>query len=140
MRKLTALATAVLAAAGLTATAPSAHAGPGSLYAPSALVLTTARGEGFETAIQRAVTLSCTPRPTGTHPSPAPACRELRQTAGHLSTLISPAGGQPCTKIYAPVTIGVDGVWQGQRISWQHTFANPCEKEAATSGNTVFAF
>ncbi|MER7577593.1 subtilase-type protease inhibitor [Streptomyces sp. NPDC126514] len=140
MRKLTGLVATALAAAGLAATTPSAHAEPSSLYAPSALVLTTANGEGPDAAIQRAVTLSCAPRATGTHPSPASACAELRQTAGDVQALLSSEDNRLCPMIYAPVTVSIDGVWQGQRISWRQTFANDCKRGAATDTGTLFAF
>ncbi|MFI8219984.1 subtilase-type protease inhibitor [Streptomyces sp. NPDC085932] len=139
MRKSTGLAATVLATAAITGAAPSAHAEPGSLYAPSALVITSTRADGFGT-IDQATTLSCAPRPTGTHPAPGPACQELRRTAGDFGTLLAEAGDHACIKIYAPVTIGIEGVWQGQRVSWQRSFANACEREAAVQGNAVFAF
>ncbi|MFF1748159.1 subtilase-type protease inhibitor [Streptomyces mirabilis] len=141
MRKLTGLVvTALAATAGLAAATPSAHAEPASLYAPSALVLTIASGEGPNAVIQRAATLSCAPRPTGTHPSPASACAELRQTAGDFHTLLSSEDNRICPMIYAPVTVSIDGVWQGQRISWQQTFTNGCKMDAATDTSTVWAF
>jgi hypothetical protein len=141
MRKLTGLVAAVIAAAGLAAATPStAQADTTSLYAPSALVLTTASGEGSEAVIQRAATLSCAPRAMGTHPSPASACAELRQTAGDFSTLLSDEDSRLCPMIYAPVTIGIEGVWQGQRVSWQQTFANGCKMAAATDTGALFAF
>ncbi|MFD0008591.1 subtilase-type protease inhibitor [Streptomyces sp. NPDC127178] len=138
MRKFTGLVATVLAAAGIAAAAPSAHAGPDSLYAPSALVITTARGDGSG-AVGQAVTLSCTGRPMGTHPAPASACQELSQTAGDFNALVTDAGDQPCIMIYAPVTVSIQGIWQGQRISWERTFTNACERQAALRGSTVFA-
>ncbi|MFD0007871.1 subtilase-type protease inhibitor [Streptomyces sp. NPDC127178] len=139
MRKSTGLVATVLAAAAITTAAPSAHAEPDSLFAPSALVITSSRVDGSG-AIDQAMTLSCAPRPTGTHPAPASACRELRWTAGDFSTLLAETDDHACIKIYAPVTIGIEGVWQGQRVSWQRSFANACEREAAVQGNAVFAF
>ncbi|MFI9824566.1 subtilase-type protease inhibitor [Streptomyces sp. NPDC052013] len=141
MRKLTGLVATVLAAAGLAAATPSAaQADTASLYAPSALVLTTAHGEGPDAAIQRAVTLSCAPRPMGTHPAPASACAELRQAAGDFQTLLSGEDSRMCPMIYAPVTVGIEGVWQGQRVSWQQTFSNGCKMAAATDTGALFAF
>lgn len=39
-----------------------------SLYAPSALVLSVGKSEGAAVTVQRAVTLSCALRPSGTSP------------------------------------------------------------------------
>ncbi|WP_435260623.1 subtilase-type protease inhibitor [Streptomyces sp. 1222.5] len=139
MRRFTGIAVAVLAAAGLTAGTPSAQAKPASLYAPSVLVLTTSHGEGQDADVDRAVTLSCAPRSEGTHPAPDSACAELRQAAGVLNALLVPSDGRLCVQAYAPITLTADGVWKGQRVSWQRTFANSCEKEAV-AGGTFFAF
>lgn len=66
-----------------TATAQAAPAKAESLYAPSALVLTVARGEDPLTAtVERAVTLTCAPTAEGTHPDPAAACKELAEVRG----------------------------------------------------------
>ncbi|POX54453.1 protease inhibitor protein [Streptomyces sp. Ru71] len=132
------------AALTLTATAVcgtltgAAHAAPSSLYAPSALVLTVGHGDSAATAsAARAVTLSCAPTATGTHPDPASACAELRRAGGDLDALGT--GTEPlCTKQYDPVVVTVDGVWQGRRVSYEKTFANECVKTAY--GPTVFAF
>ncbi|MFF9817362.1 subtilase-type protease inhibitor [Streptomyces sp. NPDC014006] len=132
------------AALTLTATAVcgplagAAHAAPASLYAPSALVLTLGHGDSAASATPaRAVTLSCAPTASGTHPDPAAACAELRLAGGDLDALN--AGAEPlCTKQYDPVVVTVDGVWQGKRVSYERTFANECVKTA--HGPTVFAF
>ncbi|MEV6961133.1 subtilase-type protease inhibitor [Streptomyces sp. NPDC051207] len=133
---------------GLTATAvcgPLAGAGlaapntaPASLYAPSALVLTAGHGENPATATpERAVTLSCTPRPAGTHPAAREACAELRQADGDVSALAVESSDALCTREYEPVVVTVDGVWEGRRVSYERTFSNECVKSAATS---LFAF
>lgn len=71
-----------------TATAQAAPAKAESLYAPSALVLTVARGEDPLTAtVERAVTLTCAPTAEGTHPDPAAACKELAEVRGKFSEL-----------------------------------------------------
>ncbi|MFI2433422.1 subtilase-type protease inhibitor [Streptomyces sp. NPDC018693] len=118
--------------------AGSASAAPASLYAPSALVLTMGHGESAALATpSRAVTLSCAPAPSGTHPAPAAACAELRATGGDLDALAEP-GAAICTKEYAPVVVTVDGVWQGTRVSYERTFSNECVMNASRS--SVFAF
>ncbi|MFE1457036.1 subtilase-type protease inhibitor [Streptomyces sp. NPDC058735] len=133
---------------GLTATAVcgplsgAALAEPGlaptALYAPSVLVLTVGHGESaIATTPERAVTLSCAPRPLGTHPAAAPACAELRGVHGDFGALTSHEGLM-CTKQYAPVVVTVDGVWQGQRVSYERTFSNDCMKNAFGTG--VFSF
>jgi hypothetical protein len=133
---------------GLTATAVcgplsgAALASPGqaptALYAPSALVLTVGHGESAAAATpERAVTLTCAPTPSGTHPVAASACAELRGVSGDIHALTAKEGLM-CTKQYDPVVVTVDGVWQGQRVSYERTFSNECVKNAYGSG--VFAF
>ncbi|MFI1561980.1 protease inhibitor [Streptomyces sp. NPDC020490] len=122
---------------GAALAAPAAA--PASLYAPSALVLTV--GHGTDAALatpQRAVTLSCAPTPSGTHPAPARACAELRGAAGDPDALGVGDDVLPCTRQYDPVVVTVDGVWQGRRVSYERTFANECVKNAY--GASVFAF
>ncbi|MBX9392199.1 protease inhibitor [Streptomyces sp. TRM72054] len=133
---------------GLTATAVcgpltgAAHAAPAatpaSLYAPSALVLTTGHGESSATVTpERAVTLNCAPTASGTHPNAAAACAELRGVDGNFDALESRTGVW-CTRQYDPVVVRVDGVWQGQYVSYERTFGNECVKNSY--GTSVFAF
>jgi hypothetical protein len=133
---------------GLTATAvcgpltgaalASPTAAPSALYAPSALVLTVGHGESAALAApDRAVTLTCAPKPSGTHPAADRACAELRRVAGDFDALEA-RGGVLCTKEYNPVVVTVDGVWQGERVSYERTFANECVKNAHGAG--VFTF
>ncbi|AKZ59811.1 Protease inhibitor [Streptomyces ambofaciens ATCC 23877] len=133
---------------GLTATAvcgPLAGASlaspataPASLHAPSALVLTVGHGESAATAVPvRAVTLTCAPTASGTHPATVSACAELRGAGGDFDALAADAGVM-CTREYAPVVVTVDGVWQGRRLSYERTFANECVKNAGSS--SVFTF
>lgn len=108
------------------------------LYAPSALVLTTGHGERAATVTpERAVTLNCAPKPSGTHPAAADACAELRAGGGDLDALTgrSEAG---CAKLYDPVVVTVQGVWQGKRVAYERTFANECVKDSAAT--VLFAF
>ncbi|MEU2880509.1 MULTISPECIES: protease inhibitor [unclassified Streptomyces] len=133
---------------GLTATAvcgpltgaalAAPAAAPASLYAPSALVLTTGHGTAAATATpERAVTLTCAPTASGTHPAAPDACAELRTVGGDFDALT--AGGDVlCTKEYNPVVVTAAGVWQGKRVSYERTFANECVKNAAMT--SVFAF
>ncbi|MYR62323.1 protease inhibitor protein, partial [Streptomyces sp. SID625] len=64
--------TATAVCGPLTGAALAAPSGaPASLYAPSALVLTVGHGDSAATAApERAVTLSCAPTASGTHPAP----------------------------------------------------------------------
>lgn len=111
---------------------------PASLYAPSALVLTLAHGDDATlTTPVRAVTLSCAPTPSGTHPDAASACVELRSVGGNFDALRS-RDGVLCTKQYDPVIVTVEGVWQGQRVSYERTFGNECVKGSYTT--SLFAF
>ncbi|GAA3811913.1 protease inhibitor [Streptomyces coacervatus] len=113
-------------------------AAPASLYAPSALVLTLGHGNSAATATPlRAVTLSCAPTASGTHPAAALACAELRSAAGDFDALWA-RDDALCTRLYDPVVVTVDGVWQGKRVSYERTFSNECVKNSY--GTSVFTF
>ncbi|MBZ9639548.1 subtilase-type protease inhibitor [Streptomyces sp. PSKA30] len=117
------------------ATPPTA---PATLYAPSALVFTVAHGETAATVTpERAVTLSCAPTPSGTHPNAVGACVELRGADGDFDALETRTGVW-CTREYDPVVIRVSGVWQGEYVSYERTFANECVKNSY--GTSAFAF
>jgi hypothetical protein len=121
---------------GAALAAPAAA--PASLYAPSALVLTVGHGDSAAAVTpQRAVTLSCAPTASGTHPAAALACAELRGAGGDFDALGARDDAQ-CTKQYDPVVVTVDGVWQGKRVSYERTFGNECVKNLY--GSSVFAF
>ncbi|MER5910894.1 protease inhibitor [Streptomyces sp. NPDC001982] len=133
---------------GLTATAvcgpltgaavASPGAAPALLYAPSALVLTTGHGDDAATVTpERAVTLTCAPTASGSHPAAAEACAELRGAGGDLDALTARDDVQ-CTKEYNPVIVTVQGVWQGKRVSYERTFGNECVKNSY--GTSVFTF
>ncbi|WP_435256368.1 subtilase-type protease inhibitor [Streptomyces althioticus] len=133
---------------GLTATAVcaplsgAALAAPGdapsALYAPSALVLTVGKGVSAATATpERAVTLTCAPGPSGTHPAAGSACVELAAVGGDLSALTR-VEDVMCPMVYDPVLVTVDGVWQGKRVSYERVFSNDCEMNA--HGSSVFSF
>ena len=134
---LTLTATAVCGPLGGSALAAPGP-GPSALYAPSALVLTVGHGHSAATVTpERAVTLNCAPTASGTHPAAAQACAELRETGGDFDALTARDGAM-CTKLFDPVVITVDGVWQGKRVSYERTFANECVKNSY--GRTVFTF
>lgn len=146
MRHLVKSAVAIpLLAAGTLAgllggTATAAPTGSTSLYAPSALVLTVAEGPSAAAAApQRAVTLSCTPRPTGTHPDPAAACGELAQAEGDFTALGEESTDWFCPMHYDPVVVTATGVWDGRRVHYERTYGNACEMSAHGS-RYVFAF
>lgn len=116
---------------------PSQSAG---LYAPSALVLSLGKGGTAPATVQRAVTLSCAPRPSGTHPSPEAACTELRQVEGEFTQLTTPLPQGRCTRQWDPVVLSATGVWQGRSVSWSATFGNTCEMRASLAEGAVFTF
>ncbi|MGW9369078.1 subtilase-type protease inhibitor [Streptomyces xanthophaeus] len=126
------LGSAAMALTALTAlawpgTAGAAPSGTASLYAPSALVLAVTAGDDAEAGtVLRAVTLICAPTPGGTHPDPVAACTELRASADRLDVLTEPAPDVACTREWNPMTVTADGVWEGRRLSYAHTFGNPC--------------
>ncbi|MBT3162939.1 alkaline protease [Streptomyces sp. Vc74B-19] len=130
-------ATAVGAPLSGAALAAPGHA-PSALYAPSALVLTVGKGVSA-TAVtpERAVTLTCAPGPSGTHPAAASACADLTGVGGDLDALTR-SGDAMCPMVYDPVLVTVDGVWQGKRVSYERSFSNACEMNA--HGSSVFAF
>ncbi|MEW2635788.1 subtilase-type protease inhibitor [Streptomyces sp. NPDC048389] len=126
-------ATKIICAAGMVAgvLAPTAGtaaaATPHSLYAPSAMVLTTGRGESAATAtVERAVTLTCNPTAGGTHPDAEAACADLERAHGRPALTLNDDPARACPHIYAPVTLTADGVWEGHRISYEQTFPNSC--------------
>ncbi|MFD7131228.1 subtilase-type protease inhibitor [Streptomyces sp. NPDC059894] len=130
--------TAAAVCGPVTGPALAAPAAPASLYAPSALVLTLGHGErAAAVSPSRAVTLTCAPTPSGSHPAPVEACAELRAAGGDLETLTVP-GDALCTKRYDPVVVTVDGVWDGRRVSYERLFPNECVKNS--SGSVLLAF
>ncbi|GAB2520347.1 subtilase-type protease inhibitor [Nocardia heshunensis] len=104
----------------------------------SALTLTVAQGESLETASsQRSVVLVCAPTVLGTHPAAASACDELTTAGGDFEKL----HGRPmrmCPMIYDPVTVAADGVWQGNPVSYRHTYPSMCA--AGNRSTSVFEF
>ncbi|MFI1013423.1 SSI family serine proteinase inhibitor [Streptomyces sp. NPDC020965] len=137
-------ATAALVLSGTAAaTARADQPDDTALYAPSAVVLTIGKGspaEGIAVTVERAVTLSCSPRAEGTHPSPVAACRELRWVDGRFADLPSRLPVTLCTREWDPVTVTADGAWRGQRVDWSATYNNGCEMVASLGEGAVFAF
>ncbi|QPP05467.1 protease inhibitor protein [Streptomyces bathyalis] len=137
------LGTAATVAAGCLAglgggVAHAAPAGADSVYAPSALVLTVGKGSDAATSVvQRAVVLNCAPTAGGSHPSAARACADVNAVGGRFQELLAAGTPGMCTRIWDPVVVTADGVWKGQRVSWQHTFGNSCTQKA---GGSVFDF
>ncbi len=116
-------------------------AGTTSLYAPSALVLSIGKGETAQTAtIERAVTLTCTPRAGGSHPAPVEACGELRSVDGQFAALATSQPQTMCTRQWDPVVVTASGVWQGKHVTWSETYGNLCEMQGSLSEASVFAF
>ncbi|MGW2352769.1 subtilase-type protease inhibitor [Actinacidiphila glaucinigra] len=132
---------AAMCSAGVAAGAAQARpAGATSLYAPSALVLSVGRGEDPATAtIQRAVVLRCRPTPYGDHPDPVAACAELAAVHGDFAAMTADAEGVACTRIWDPVVVAADGVWEGRRVTFAQTFGNPCMLRGSDTAG-VFAF
>ncbi|SCK45778.1 subtilase-type protease inhibitor [Streptomyces sp. WMMB 322] len=137
------LGTAAAVAAGCLAGLGGgvAHAdsvGADSVYAPSALVLTIGKGpDAANAAVQRAVVLNCAPKPGGSHPVAARACADVNAVGGRFQELVASGTPGMCTRIWDPVVVTADGVWKGQRVAWQHTFANSCTQKA---GGSLFDF
>ncbi|MEO3810872.1 SSI family serine proteinase inhibitor [Sphaerisporangium sp. B11E5] len=92
-----------------------------------ALLLATAKGES-PTPADHAVLLQCS-APGGTHPHPADACRLLDPVNADLNELNADPKAK-CTREYDPVTVYASGLWDTQRLSYEHTFPNPCELRA----------
>ncbi|MFD4630881.1 subtilase-type protease inhibitor [Streptomyces sp. NPDC058284] len=134
-----AAATCVLAATAGTAQAEAPKTM--SLYAPSALVFTVGQGEDAGSAtVERAVTLTCAPRPGGSHPAAAAACAELNQVNGQFTALVGSSSDAICTKEWQPVTVTAAGVWNGKHVAWSKTFANRCEMKAGLGEGVALTF
>ncbi|MCX5231143.1 subtilase-type protease inhibitor [Streptomyces sp. NBC_00233] len=128
----------------LVGTAGVAEARTESLYAPSSVVLSISKGTDASSAtVLRAVTLSCAPTADGTHPAPEAACAELKagsQDGAFEGLLALPAPDRMCPQHFDPVTVTVDGVWEGARTSWQYTFGNACVMSVSLNEGAAFAF
>lgn len=135
----TTLAFSTLPCVGAAGAAGGAGTGAGSLYAPSALVLGVTAGDSAATGtVLRAVTLTCAPTAGGTHPDAVGACAELHSTRAELDSVTTRGSRAVCSKEWNPVTVTAEGVWEGKRYSYVHTFGNPCAKNSGSG--TIFDF
>lgn len=113
--------------------------GAESLYAPSALVLTVTDGADHKSGtVRRAVTLSCAPTPSGSHPDAVGACAELKENGAKFDSITTSGTNRVCTKEWEPVTVTADGVWEGKRVDYVHTFSNSCAMNGGRGA--VFTF
>ncbi|MBB1243173.1 subtilase-type protease inhibitor [Streptomyces durbertensis] len=121
----------------LSGTALATPATSDSLYAPTALTLTVAKGETAASSVPlRAVTLNCQPT-GGSHPAAAKACADLFKADGDFNAL--PVNeDRMCPMIYDPYVVTAEGVFDGRRVSYERTFGNSCVLGAEQSH--VFAF
>ncbi|MFD6111102.1 subtilase-type protease inhibitor [Streptomyces yangpuensis] len=119
-----------------------AEAQPASAHGPSAMVFTVIQGSGEPTdTVLRATTLSCAYTAEGTHPAPRAACDALNATDGELNRLLAaPDPSLVCPMYFDPVTVTADGVLNGRRVAWKHTFSNTCVMSANLNSNPVYAF
>ena len=93
-----------------------------------AVILTTSDGEKADPPTRSAF-LNCAPV-GGSHPSATEACALLNKSGLDLSALQANAA-EPCTMIYAPVTVTASGIWDGKYFQFRRTFGNDCEKRSA---------
>ncbi|UQA96278.1 subtilase-type protease inhibitor [Streptomyces halobius] len=122
-----ALVLGTLATTTQATAAPTQPTRTAGLYAPTELVLTVGKGESRATStVQRAVTLSCRPTATGTHPDPKAACAQLRTVSGDLTKVTGVVTDRMCTKEWNPIVVTADGVYEGRRVSYTYTFSNAC--------------
>ncbi|APU38691.1 subtilase-type protease inhibitor [Streptomyces sp. NPDC056254] len=119
-----------------------AEAQPAGAHGPSAMVFTIAQGSGEPAdTVLRASTLSCAYTAEGTHPDPRAACDALNATDGELDRLLAtPSPSRYCPMYFDPVTVTADGVLQGRRVAWKHTFSNACVMSATLNDSPVYAF
>ena len=93
-----------------------------------AVILTVAEGEQAEPPA-RSVFLNCSPV-GGSHPSAEEACAWLNR-AGVDPGALRVNAAEPCTMIYAPVTVTASGIWDGKYFQFRRTFGNDCELKSA---------
>lgn len=129
----TKLAATAVAVALLNQAAPAAAAPPPvSSAAKTELTLAYMADAGYATA----VVLKCTPKPAGSHPKAAEACKILQHVGGHPARLIP--GRSMCMMVYAPITAEITGRWQGKKMKWSKKYGNTCEMTRATG--VLFTF
>jgi hypothetical protein len=93
--------------------------------------------EAGEQGVVSTVELQCYPD-GGTHPNAKTACAELTLVNGDFDRL--PALPQPdaCTMEFRPMLASARGFWNGEEVSWDKEFSNPCTMH--TSTGAVFTF
>jgi subtilisin inhibitor-like len=123
----TKLAATAVAVALLSQAAPAAAALP-----KTELTLAYMADAGYATA----VVLKCTPKPGGSHPKAAEACKILKHVGGQPARLIP--GRSMCMMVYAPITAEITGRWQGKKMKWSKKYGNTCEMTRATG--VLFTF
>ncbi|MFG1798391.1 subtilase-type protease inhibitor [Nocardia sp. NPDC049149] len=125
------LATILAVVSGSPAQAQSANGG-----GPSALSLTVGDDDSVNAVTnQRTVVLVCSPVVSGTHPQADQACAELAAFAGDFEKLRD-VPQRFCTRMYKPVTVTAQGIWNGVPVSYRQTFPNNCMK----SGKSKYVF
>ncbi|MCG5214267.1 SSI family serine proteinase inhibitor [Streptosporangium soli] len=151
--RLAALGPALLIGATLATATPAAAATEGVTTPPPGDVfswwpwqpeysprrtLTLTISESWQSYDQpdRRVQLVCSPRHSG-HPNAWSACIQLARANGNPAYL-RPTWGLACTREYNPVTVTANGVWDGNYIRYQRTFANSCTLNATTG--SVYRF
>ncbi|MEK8170256.1 SSI family serine proteinase inhibitor [Streptomyces sp. M19] len=63
----------------------------------------------------------------------------MRAAGGEFTRLRTVSGpGRVCTKDWRPVVVSAEGVWEGHRVRYEHTYPNECLKKGA--GSRIFDF
>src|SRR6266508_2387193 len=112
------MAFAVAASAGLVGAVVAAQPAP-AVGAQSRLTIKVRPATGSA----RVAWLTCSPT-GGSHQRAAEACAALTMAGGDPSR-IPPIDGF-CTMEYAPVTLKVDGRWQGRTVKFRQKYSSAC--------------
>ncbi|WP_129312408.1 SSI family serine proteinase inhibitor [Streptomyces sp. L2] len=142
MRTYTAAAVSAAAVVGaLLSTTPAAADEPptGAKNVPLTVLVLTSAHAGINPASSpdRAALLGCHPTWAAGHHQPKQACATLTSVAGDFKRLnVNPDA--MCPKIYRPVKVTAQGWWKEKKVSYEKTFTNSCELQAATGA--VFDF
>lgn len=144
MRKITVMLALVATAGislGASAAASAAQPEPAGTVGAS-ITLTKAYDYGAFRGMTFSATLTCNPD-GGTHPNAAQACAELARVAGDFDNdNLGPNDGADRCKgpynEYLPVRVTAEGIWDGKRVSYQHSFPNSCWLSAGTG--SIFKF
>lgn len=124
------------ATAGTLATAAPAQAAPPAAqdtHRPvGAFRITLHDGTHTSDPVLARATLNCFPTHGSTHPRPLRSCLTLARAGGDFAAL--PKHNRPCTMIYKPVTVVVEGTWKGRVQGYAHTYPNRCVADAQSAG------